>query len=120
MIVDDEHALTHMMSDYLSLHGLVIEAFNHPSLALDSFVRDFKNIDLVITDQTMPQMTGVALAENMLAIKPGLPIILCSGFGRPETQETAANIGVAAFLSKPVNMVELVLKVKSLLAEKKS
>jgi DNA-binding NtrC family response regulator len=118
MIVDDEHALTHMMSDYLSLHGLLIETYNHPSLALDAFSKNFNNVDLVITDQTMPQMTGVALAENMLALKPDLPIILCSGFGKQGFQEKAEEIGVKSFFSKPVSMVELVLEIKSLLAAK--
>ena len=118
MIVDDEHVLANMLTDYLSLHGAHIRTFHHPLLALDSFKQHFSDVDLVITDESMPNMTGMEMAKQMLAIKPGLPIILCTGYSKQATPDAVANIGIGALFNKPVSMVELVLKIKSLLAAK--
>lgn len=120
MIVDDEHALANMMHDYLSLHGAHIKTYHNPLLALDAFKQHAQDIDLVITDETMPNMTGMVMAKNMLAIKPGLPVILCTGYSKQATPEAVANIGVGAYFNKPVNMVELVLKIKAMLAQKEN
>jgi DNA-binding NtrC family response regulator len=118
MIVDDEHILANMMTDYLSMHGAHIKTFHHPLLALDAFRQHFADVDLVITDETMPSMTGMEMAKKMLAIKPGLPIILCTGYSKQATPEASSTIGIRAHFNKPVSMVELVLKIKSLLAAK--
>ena len=117
LIVDDEHVLANMMTDYLSLHGAKIQTFHHPLLALDAFKQHFADIDLVITDETMPNMSGMDMAKHMLAIKPGLPIILCTGYSRQATPEAIASIGIRAYFYKPLSMTELVSKIKALLVK---
>ena len=61
----------------------------------------------MITDMTMPQMTGKEMAAAMLAIRPDLPIILCTGFSEIITEETAKHAGIKTFILKPIIMKEL-------------
>ena len=115
MIVDDEHALANMMHDFLSMEGALVKTFYDPLLAIEAFYKYADQIDLVITDETMPHMSGSELARRMLALRPNLPVILCTGYSKNATHETTANIGIEAFFNKPVNMNELVLTIKALL-----
>lgn len=115
IIVDDEHALANMMHDFLSMEGALVKTFYNPLAAMEAFSKVPDQIDLVITDETMPHLSGMELAKKMLALNPNLPVILCTGYSKNATADTAASIGIEAFFNKPVNMVELVSKIKELL-----
>ena len=73
--------------------------------------------DLVITDYTMPQMTGVALAAKMLRIRPDIPIILCTGYSDLTNEAKAKAMGIRAFITKPVSYRKLAEVVRKVLDE---
>lgn len=115
MVVDDEQVLATMIHEFLSAHGAHIISFTDPITALETFSQSVDSIDLVITDETMPGMSGMLLAEKLLKLKPGLPIILCTGFSEHATADSVNKIGIAGFFYKPLNMNDLILKIQSLL-----
>jgi CheY-like chemotaxis protein len=80
---------------------------NWATEALECFRSRPDEFDLVITDQTMPHMTGGQLAQEILKIRPGMPVILCTGFSEAVTAEKAQDLGISAYLQKPVNFDEL-------------
>ena len=114
MVVDDEPVLVDLLQEFLSVYGADIVTFNSPQRALEFFIQQTEDIDLVITDESMPGMSGMLLAVNMLKVKPALPIILCTGYSEHATAESTAKIGIAGFFHKPVNMNELMLKIQVL------
>lgn len=76
---------------------------------------DPTQFDLVITDQTMPNITGVELAEKLLQLKPGLPIIICTGYSSKVDKVKAKQIGISEFASKPLNSGEIVKLIRKVL-----
>jgi CheY-like chemotaxis protein len=75
--------------------------------ALEAFRANPDRFDLVITDQTMPQMTGIELAQEMLRIRPDIPVILCTGFSEAVTPEKAKSVGIREYLMKPLVMRQM-------------
>jgi DNA-binding NtrC family response regulator len=75
--------------------------------ALEAFRADPLRFDAVVTDQTMPNMTGEALSRELLHIRPDVPIILCTGFSHSMTLEKAKAMGIRAFLLKPLLIKDL-------------
>ena len=71
--------------------------------------------DLVITDQTMPGMTGDALARELMSIRPNLPVIICTGYSQTIDQERAKQIGIKAFVMKPILINEIAAAVRKVL-----
>jgi signal transduction histidine kinase/CheY-like chemotaxis protein len=114
MVVDDEPAIANMLIDFLSAHGAHIIAFTDPAQALEEFQKNGANTEMVITDETMPGMSGMSLSEKLLKLKPELQIILCTGFSDHATPEAAAQIGIAGFFNKPFNMNKLLDKIEVL------
>ena len=83
--------------------------------ALTLFIRQPERFDLVITDMTMPGMTGKRLAEELRRIRPDIPIILCTGFSNRLNEEQAKAIGMCALLMKPFVLRELAETVRTIL-----
>lgn len=83
--------------------------------ALETFQSQPDRFDLIITDQTMPRMTGDILAKKLLKIRPDIPIILCSGYSERITEETARGIGIQAFIMKPFVMRNLAETIRAVL-----
>jgi PAS domain S-box-containing protein len=104
LFVDDEIPLTRMAREILERQGYKVTAVSSPVDALALFEESPGGYDLVITDQTMPTLTGSALAERMLALRPELPIILCTGFSQIMSRERALSLGFIEYLNKPVAM----------------
>jgi len=71
--------------------------------------------DLVITDLTMPRLSGAALVRAMRAVRPGLPVILCTGFSEGLTQERLSDLGVGAVLTKPTPRLRLAVEIRRIL-----
>lgn len=115
MVVDDERAMVSMLHEFLSMHGAEVASFNAPWAALESFEMNPEIFDLVITDETMPGLSGMHLAERMLKIKPDLPIILCTGYSEQATPQAAGDAGLAAFFYKPLVMNELLKKIQAVM-----
>ncbi|MGQ0752574.1 MAG: PAS domain-containing hybrid sensor histidine kinase/response regulator [Betaproteobacteria bacterium] len=102
MVVDDEESVAEFMRDLLESWELEVTAVTSALDAQRLFERDPARFDLVITDQTMPRMTGIDLAREMLATRPDLPVILYSGFGEGIAQEQTLAAGIRALVKKPV------------------
>lgn len=115
MIVDDEPEMGKMLCEILSMQGAHVDTFCNPLEALSSFENNHQAINLVITDETMPGLSGMHLAQRMLAIKASLPIILYTGYSEHATAEAAAAIGLAGFFYKPVKMNDLLQKLQQVL-----
>jgi PAS domain S-box-containing protein len=103
MVVDDEDAVAEFMRDLLESWGLEVTSLTTATEARQLFERDPSRFDLVITDQTMPRMTGMDLAREMLARRADLPIILYSGFGEGIAQDQTLAAGIRALVKKPVD-----------------
>jgi YesN/AraC family two-component response regulator len=78
---------------------------------------DPTRFDLVITDQTMPEMTGVELAKEVLAIRPDMPIIMCTGFSYVVDADKARAAGIKAFAMKPLTKREIARTIRKVLDE---
>ncbi|MFP4476659.1 MAG: PAS domain S-box protein [Desulfatibacillaceae bacterium] len=107
MLVDDEPELAESMRLMLMRLGYKVELFLDPSSALDAFLEAPENYDLVITDQTMPGITGKDLARKILAKSPGIPVLMCTGFSETIDEEKARGLGLAGFVLKPLSIQEL-------------
>jgi CheY-like chemotaxis protein len=83
--------------------------------ALELFRTHSDRFDAVITDYTMPHMTGADLAREMMLIRPDIPVILCTGFSERITEEKAREMGIRAFAMKPFNMRDIAETVRRVL-----
>jgi two-component system cell cycle sensor histidine kinase/response regulator CckA len=107
LVIDDEPALANYLVDLLENESYLAEAFTDPVKALSFFRDNPQNIDAVITDQTMPNKSGIEIASVMLAVRPDLPIFLCSGYSDTITEASARSFGIRRFFYKPVSAAEL-------------
>jgi CheY-like chemotaxis protein len=87
--------------------GYTVVARTDSAEALSLFRQDPRAFDLVITDQTMPQLTGVRLAEELLRIRPDLPVVLCTGFSEMVDSDGAHALGIRQFLMKPFSLRDM-------------
>jgi len=118
LVIDDELQLLHMEQQMLSRLGYRISIYPGSLKALEIFRADPDNFDLIITDQTMPGMTGIELARTALQIRPDIPIILCSGYSHALEEDVIKRIGVRRYLLKPISMAELAVTIRETLDEK--
>ncbi|MBS4098789.1 MAG: PAS domain S-box protein [Sulfuricella sp.] len=118
LVVDDEASIVGFMTALLEGLGYKVTGLNNPTEALRFFQNDPQAIDLVITDQTMPDMTGAELASAMLARRPDLPIVLSTGYSNAIDEDMARRIGIRRFLMKPVPAKILADVVAECLAKK--
>ena len=102
LFVDDEQILAEMGKTMLERLGYNVTVKNSSLEALATFHNNHDQFDLVITDQTMPGMTGADLSRRMIQIRPDIPIILCTGFSSIISEEGAKSIGIKGFAYKPV------------------
>ncbi len=115
LLVDDEAPLLDMQRQMLERLGYEVTASNSSVEALSLFCRNPEAFDLMITDQTMPNLTGGELAAQVLHIREDLPIILCTGFSESISPETAAEIGIRRYLNKPIALKTLARTVRLVL-----
>ena len=115
LFVDDEASLVKMAKRRLEMQGYQVEAKSDPVEALELFRSKPDRFDLIITDMTMPKMTGDKLAKEILSIRPDMPIILCSGFSKKIDAEKAKELGIRKYIEKPLYMSEFVMAVHKVL-----
>ncbi len=114
-MVDDEKFLVDSLKKVLEDYGYQVAAETSSVQALELFKQEPEQFDLVVTDQIMPGMTGVELSEGLLAIRPDIPIILCTGFSEIIIKEEAADIGIRQIVQKPVIASELIHIINNIL-----
>ncbi|MBG0775305.1 MAG: PAS domain S-box protein [Desulfovibrionaceae bacterium] len=120
LVVDDESLLIQMIRDLLGGLGYAVTAFDDPEVALFSFRARPDAFDLLLTDQTMPRMTGAELVRTVRALRADLPVVLMTGYTDALTPETAHDLGVAAFITKPVVETRLAAAIRAALDAKRS
>ncbi len=119
LIVDDEKNLVDVYSKLLNHLGYHTLPKTDSREALEAFRNSPGSFDLVITDQTMPGMTGVDLARQILQIRPDMPIIICSGRTDSLNLHSARKAGIREFMIKPILMQDLAGKIREVLDEGK-
>lgn len=101
LFVDDEEMIASLGQKMLEHLGYEVVTFTRSLAALAAFEADPYQFDVVVTDQTMPEMTGVALVAALRRVRPDIPIVLCTGFSHLVNEEKARALGVDAFVMKP-------------------
>ena len=105
--LDDETDMQNIASTVFAKYGYQATVFGDPIEALDYFKGAPDQFDLLITDMTMPKMTGVELIHKVLAIRPRLPVVLCTGYSELINAEDAQKLRITGFLEKPFTMSKL-------------
>jgi len=104
LLVDDEFVLLDVGRQMLAHLGYEVLALSDPREALMAFVAQPGQFDVVITDMTMPQMTGVDLARRVMEVRPDMPVILCTGYSEHVDKERAQRLGIRGFMMKPCTL----------------
>ncbi|MEW6264969.1 MAG: response regulator [Thermodesulfobacteriota bacterium] len=117
LVIDDENAITEVCRDVLARFGYKVTTLTSSLEALKEFRGDPNRFDLVITDHTMPKMTGLELARQLLRLRPDLPIVLCTGFSHQVSEETARRAGVRRVLMKPFETRQMLETIRTILDE---
>jgi two-component system, cell cycle sensor histidine kinase and response regulator CckA len=115
LLVDDEKLVTVVASEMLSTLGYEVVCLQRSFEALELFRTQPDRFHLIITDQTMPGMTGMELAAEVLRVRQDIPIILCTGFYDDNVKEMAATFGIRKILSKPFVLQELASSIRDVL-----
>lgn len=115
LVVDDEEVIARSTTQLLERVGYVVTTHRDPVAALHLFCEQPTNFDLVLTDLTMPTMTGVDLACRMLEVDPSMPIIVMSGFSGTWSAESLKAMGIAGLLQKPLGVSDLTSAIQAAL-----
>lgn len=119
LLVDDERPIVELERQVLERLGYQITTRVSSVEALEAFKAKPDAFDLVITDMSMPHMTGVQFAKRLIALNPNIPVIICTGFSEGLTYEKAAAMGIKGFLMKPIVKSEMAQMIRKVLDESK-
>jgi CheY-like chemotaxis protein len=120
LFVDDEKSIRNSVKSCLEEAGYNVTAVANGQKALDIFAKDFDRFDLVLTDLTMPDMTGEQLSHELMRLGPGTPVILCTGHGAAISRERSDAAGITAFLYKPLAPTAILQAVRNVLDDANS
>jgi len=115
LLVDDEEPIAIMEKEMLERLGYDVTMQTNSSEALKTFRSDPAQFDLVITDMSMPKMTGIEFSNKLIKSRPNIPIILCSGFSEQIREGNTAEFGIREYVMKPMLMSELAQKIRKIL-----
>lgn len=117
LFVDDEEIIAEMSKVMLERLGYNVTVRTSSIKAFETFNNHHEQFDLIITDQTMPGMTGADLARRMLQIRPDIPVILCTGFSSIISKEDAEMIGIKGFAYKPLSQRDIAGLIRKVLGD---
>jgi len=120
LLVDDEDPIVRMEHQMLERLGYKVTSRGGSFEALEAFRSDPDNFDLVITDMSMPNMTGLKLAEELMQIRSDISVILCTGFSEGMSEEKVKSLGIKGLLMKPVALKDFSNMIRKVLDNKKS
>ena len=115
LLVDDEDSILKMGRQVLERLGYQVTSRTVSIEALEAFRANPDKFDLVITDMTMPKMTGDKLAAELIRIRPGIPVLLCTGYSESLTHEKIKSLGIKGLLKKPIVIKDLAEKIREVL-----
>ena len=107
MYVDDEEPLVALVKRSLERSGYKVTGETNPVHAVETFRANPMQFDAVVTDLAMPQLSGFDMSSQLLQIRPDIPIVMTSGYVRPEDQERALHMGLRDLILKPDTMEQL-------------
>jgi CheY-like chemotaxis protein len=102
LFVDDEQDIVDINRNGLQRLGYSVTAFSNPLEAVEYFEFNSNDFDVVVTDLTMPKMTGTDLADRIHAVRPDIPLVLCSGFAKSAREVRGKLSGILEFVEKPI------------------
>jgi PAS domain S-box-containing protein len=117
LLVDDEKMVGNIEREMLMSLGYDVQIFGDPLEALEHFAAQPELFDLIITDMTMPKMTGDKLAREIMAIRPGMPVILCTGFSDLINEQSSKSLGIRKYVTKPITIQSFGRTVRNVLDE---
>ena len=117
LLVDDEKQIVSLEKKVLERLGYHVTAQTSSIDALETFREQPDKFDIVITDMTMPNMTGDRLAAELIKIRPDIPVAICTGFSEKISRKKADVLGIKGFLMKPIVMLELATTIRKILDE---
>lgn len=120
ILVDDEETILDAGSKFLSANGYQVNCYSSPHKALEELKQQPDRYDLIITDMTMPKMTGTELAKQVFVIRPDMPIILCTGHSEQINKSQALSAGFRSYYEKPINLKNLLTAIRDVLDKEKS
>ena len=118
LLVDDEESVTDMLESMLERMGYNVTSISDSSQALQIFRKEPQAFDVVISDQTMPGMSGVQLTKELRNISPGIPIIICTGYSDTINREKTIKMGINGFIEKPFLQNDISIVIKQALNKK--
>ena len=118
MIVDDEEPIRESCKEFIENYGYHVQTFSNGIEAFETFQTNPAKFDLIVTDMTMPGLTGDKLASKILKIQPDIPIVLCTGFNENITQKKAIALGINQFIQKPLLSQDLLGLIRRILDDK--
>jgi PAS domain S-box-containing protein len=117
LFIDDEEVIADLGKKMLMKLGYEVEALTSSPEALALFQKQPDHFDLVMTDMTMPKMTGEKLAKEIMTIRPDIPIILCTGYSEQITEEKAKILGIKEFAMKPIRIHDIATTIRKVLGQ---
>lgn len=115
LLIDDEEDIVMVNRQMLERLGYDVVSFTRSPDAMARFQAEPETFDIVVTDMTMPEMTGDQVAGAVRALRPRVPIILCTGFSEAITPEKAESLGISRMLMKPLGLAQLADAMRKLL-----
>ena len=115
MVVDDNGPVLELLEEVFREKGYQVTPFMDPYRALEAFLSAPENFDLVITDMTMPGLSGLDLAKKILSTTPRLPIILCTGYSERIHKSKVITAGIRELFMKPLDINQLAASVRQML-----
>jgi PAS domain S-box-containing protein len=119
LFIDDEARIADISEEILKLLGYRVTIRTSSLEALELFMHRSNDFDLVVTDMTMPNMTGDRLAIELMKIRPNIPVILCTGYSKKVSDKAASNIGIKALVYKPIVKADFAKTIRKVLDEAK-
>lgn len=115
LIVDDEESILTSISEFLEDFGYSVSPFLDPESAFQEFQKNPDKFDLIMTDMTMPNLSGDELTLKILKLRKEMPIILCSGYSDKISKNRAIKMGIKKYLQKPIDMQALLFLIRKIL-----
>lgn len=115
MVIDDDKTILQSTKELLEECGYNVNTYSDSETAILEFSNYPKKFDLIVTDMTMPKITGIQLSKRILKIRNDIPIILCSGYSENTSENEISKIGITKFVKKPVDIKNLHLTIRDIL-----
>ena len=119
LFVDDEASIVKLNRRRLERLGYQVKSTTKPLQALEWFRADPDQFDIIITDMTMPRMTGDRLAAEILKIRPRMPVIICTGYSERMSAKNAEALGISKYIEKPIDTRNLASAIREVLGHRK-